>query len=345
MGERDSDVRRAMWRATLAAGVPTRAMLRALAAGSMAGLSDDVVRTWDRALGDVVLSERLAAEAERLSAIGGRIVTPVDDDWPAGCPPEGVLRVRGALPGPGAVAIVGSRRADAYGRDVAGRIAASAAAEGRCVVSGGAMGVDAAAHRGAIDLGGRTVVVLGGGLDHPGPAANRGVFERALETGGGWVTPFPCDQRPARWSFLRRNRWIAGLAEAVVVVQAGVRSGARSTASAALKLGRPVWAVPGPMDAPLHQGCHALVKKGAQVMMSASDWLGGGTAIPMAAPSTPPEAARALWDALSVEPESLGVVGARAGIPGDRAARMATELELGGWLVRTGDGRLRRRGA
>lgn len=345
MRECDAEVRRAMWRASLARGVPADVVFPALLTGDLTVLPEPVARAWDNALRSAALDDALESEAEKLQGLGGRVITPVDAEWPASCPPGGVLRVRGALPGRGAIAIVGSRQGDAYGREIAGRVAEAAVAAGRQVVSGGAYGIDAAAHRATIECGGATIVVLGGGLDRAGPAAHRRLFDEALVAGGGWVSPFPCGARPARWTFLRRNRWIAGLSEAVVVVQAGIRSGARSTASAARALGRPVWAVPGPMDAPLHRGCHVLIRDGASVMMSATDWMGDTAGLTGDPSAAPPESTRPLWAALSVEPETLGIVGARAGISGHDAARMATELELGGWVARTADGRLRRRDA
>ena len=113
------------------------------------------------------------------------------------------------------------------------------------MVSGGAIGIDAAAHAGAVEAGGRTVVVLGGGLDHLYPAENRGLFARVVETGGGLATEADDDQRPATWSFPKRNRIVAALGEATVVVRAGARSGALLTAGHAARLGQPVWVAAG----------------------------------------------------------------------------------------------------
>ncbi|MCA9711880.1 MAG: DNA-processing protein DprA, partial [Myxococcales bacterium] len=139
--------------------------------------------------------------------------------------PVGWLRVLGHLPAAPGLAIVGARGADPYGLELAGRVARAAAERGVSVISGGAFGVDAAAHEAALAAGGHTTVVLGSGLDRPAPATHRGLFRRVLAAGGAVTSPFPCGQGAARWTFPRRNPWIAGLARAVVVVQAGLASG------------------------------------------------------------------------------------------------------------------------
>ena len=153
--------------------------------------------------------------------------------------------MRGGLPRPGdrTVAVVGSRSVSAVesGIEQARSVGAALAGRGAWVISGGAVGIDAAAHSGAVEAGGRTVVVLGGGLDHLYPAENRGLFARVVETGGGLVAEVDDDQRPARWSFPKRNRIVAALGEATVVVRAGARSGALLTAEHAARIGQPIW--------------------------------------------------------------------------------------------------------
>jgi DNA processing protein len=159
-------------------------------------------------------------------------------------PPPPVVYVRGALrPGRG-VALVGTRRASGLACDLARDLAASVARTGETVVSGGAYGIDAAAHEGALEAGGHTTVVLAGGLDRPYPDRHIPLFERAARQGAVLSTA-PPGTPPVRGRFLARNAVIAALARAVVVVEAPARSGARSTARAAERLGRTVLAVPG----------------------------------------------------------------------------------------------------
>lgn len=190
---------------------------------------------------------------------------------PPGAAIAPVLLVRGRLPAEPGVAIVGARASDPYGLACAARVAQDAVALGRAVVSGGAEGCDAAAHEAAIRAGGRTVVVLGAGHDHLYPAEHRDLFERAVERGGAVVSAFWPTLRPARHRFLERNRVIAALAAVTVVARASARSGALSTARAALELGRPVLVVPGDVGLGLSAGGHGLVAAGARLVTGIAD--------------------------------------------------------------------------
>lgn len=176
------------------------------------------------------------------------------------------LHVLGVLPRSfRAVAVVGARAASGHAQGSAREIAAGLAASGTVIVSGGAVGVDAAAHRGALDAGGATVAVLGGGLGHLYPDRNRPLFADILAAGGAVISPFEDDVVPRAGCFVRRNRVIAGLADAVIVAEAGPSSGALYTARAALDYGRVVAAVPG------SPGCEALIAQGAAVVECAAD--------------------------------------------------------------------------
>lgn len=204
---------------------------------------------------------------ERAARVGASVLTPGEPGWPAALDSWGrhapfALWVRGAADldaaWTGSLALVGSRASTSYGDHVAGEIAAAAADRGIAVISGGAYGIDAAAHRGALAGGGTSVAVLAGGVDRLYPSGNAGLLERLMEA-GAVVSEQPPGFAPHRHRFLSRNRLIAA-ARATVVVEAGVRSGALSTARHALTLSRPLGAVPGPVTSASSAGCHALLR-------------------------------------------------------------------------------------
>ncbi|MBL8625403.1 MAG: DNA-processing protein DprA [Myxococcales bacterium] len=248
---------------------------------------------------------------------------PEASDYPPGLtrltrPPR--LDGRGALPAAPAVAIVGSRAASAAALATATALAAHAAARGWCVVSGGAIGVDSAAHRGALAAGGATVVVLGTGLDVVYPERNRGLYTEVVEAGGALVSMFRRGQPPRRGHFVARNAVIAAWAEAVVVVAAERGSGSLSTAAAARRLGVGVAAVAGTA------GADALIRAGASAVASGADLervLAGEAVRPTRRDLDDDE--RALWEALAAAPDGDAV--ALAGVLGWRAAAVAAALD------------------
>ncbi len=179
--------------------------------------------------------------------------------------PPSAIWVRGTLPPPEfpSVAIVGSRSATAYGRIQAARFAAELAELGVVIVSGGARGIDAEAHRAALRVGGRTVAVLGGGLDHVYPSEHAPLFEAIVESGGAVITEFACGVSPRPEYFPRRNRIVSGLSLVVLVVEAAERSGALLTARLAVEeQGREVACLPGPVDSTRSAGCHRAIREG-----------------------------------------------------------------------------------
>jgi len=210
-----------------------------------------------------------AGEEERLAARGIRALTIADAGYPAAlreiADPPPVLFLRGQLVAADewAVAIVGTRRATAYGRQVAEALATTLAEAGVTVVSGLARGVDACAHRAALAAGGRTLAVLAHGLDTVYPPEHQ-ALAREVVARGALVSEFPVGTRPDAANFPRRNRILAGLARATVVVEAGRSSGALITADLALEQGRDVYAVPGSIFSPASQGTNALIKDGAR---------------------------------------------------------------------------------
>lgn len=169
------------------------------------------------------------------------------------------------------IAVVGSRRPTSRGLTFARTLGRGLAERGAVVVSGLALGVDAAAHEGALDGGGPTIAVLGSSVDQVAPKSNAALSERILGAGGTVVSEYWFDTAPAPWRFPARNRIVAGLADAVVVVEAAERSGALITADFALDLGRPVLAVPGPAGAPMSAGCHHLIRAGAALCEGPDD--------------------------------------------------------------------------
>ena len=171
-----------------------------------------------------------------------------------------------------AIAIVGSRRATTYGRLTAQRLSAQLAAQGITIISGMARGIDSEAHKGALAVGGRTIAVLGCGIDVVYPPENRALEER-IASSGAVITEFPFGTRPFAGNFPKRNRIISGLSIGVIIVEAAQRSGALITARLALEQGREVFAVPGSTTSPYSKGTHNLIKEGAKLVEDIDDIL------------------------------------------------------------------------
>jgi DNA processing protein len=206
-----------------------------------------------------------------------RALQPSEGAWPEGLrdlpDPPASLTIAGTLPElTDAVAIVGTRHADEEALQFAEALAGELARAGRTVISGGAHGIDAAAHAGALAAGGATIAVLAAGFQRAYPAAHAPLFETIART-GALICEMPNEQSPRAWMFLRRNRLIAALAGTVVVVQAPARSGALSTARWARRLGRRLLAVPAPPLDPRGTGCLQLLRSGAEICTSAADVL------------------------------------------------------------------------
>jgi DNA processing protein len=233
--------------------------------------------------------DRAGKDLELLARRGGRLIAPDDDEWPVlaftafggtavAARPQGRPPMALWVLGPArlddvaqrAAAVVGTRAATSYGEHVAADLAVGLAERDVAVVSGGAYGIDGAAHRAALSVDGLTVAVLAGGIDIPYPAGHSALLHR-IATDGLLVTEYPPGVRPARHRFLTRNRLVAAFAGASVVVEAGLRSGAANTAAWARALGRVVGAVPGPVTSSASGGCHALLRAGAEVITRAED--------------------------------------------------------------------------
>jgi len=171
------------------------------------------------------------------------------------------------------VAIVGTRRHSTYGKEVTHRLAYDLASRGIVIVSGLALGVDAIAHKAALEAGGTTVAVLGNGLPKIQPSSNRGLADQIVKQGGAVVSEYNRDEDARPHYFLERNRLVAGLADAIIITEAATRSGTLNTAAHALEQGKEIFVVPGNITSPLSAGCNALLKQGARVVTDYRDVL------------------------------------------------------------------------
>jgi DNA processing protein len=317
----------------------------------------------------VALGERLLADAERL---GVRLVCPDDEEWPArvadlarisrgftgmvadrDTDPPLALWVRGphrldhALDR--SVAIVGARAATEYGAYVAGDLAHGLAESGWTVVSGGALGIDGAAHRATLAAGGITVAVLACGIDRPYPSSHTGMFERIGEE-GLVISEWPPDAPPFKLRFLIRNRLIAAASAGTVLVEAGHRSGARQTLGRARLLGRPVLVVPGPVTSAMSVGCHEeLRQEGSRAVASVAHIVEevGRIGVDLAPlPSTPERPhdrldpmARQVLDGVPIRrPSTAEEIAAASGVSGRDARRSLPLLVQMGHVEAVDDG-------
>jgi DNA processing protein len=300
--------------------------------------------------------------------VGARLVVPEDPDWPAwpllclGVPADRAARGSGQPLGlwmrgaaevettfDRAVSVVGARAATGYGEHVAAELGFGLVQANMTVVSGAAYGIDAAAHRGALNAGGPTVAVLGCGIDLAYPAGHSGLID-GIAGAGLVVSEYPPGTTPARHRFLVRNRLIAALSSATVVVEAGVRSGARNTAATAAALGKLVMAVPGPITSVMSVGCHDLLRTGGAT-------IGGSVAEiieavgPLGENLDPARKARKrVTDGLNSqalrvhgalsreESRDAGEISVDSGVPIDRVRALLPELELTGHATRHDEG-------
>lgn len=273
---------------------------------------------------------------------GQSIITLADASYPPAlleiADPPSVLYVRGNpdLLHRRGIAVVGSRNATPQGIQTAESFARHLAAQGLCIVSGLALGIDAAAHRGALAAQGETVAVIGTGADRIYPARNK-ELAIAIAERGAIVSEFPLGTPAVAYNFPRRNRIISGLARGVLVVEAAPESGSLITARLAAEQGREVFAIPGSIHSPVARGCHKLIKQGAKLVETAQDILeelGNFAAAPMpaAAPSAAPDESPILA-ALGHDPCSLDDLVERTGQSADQLLPELLSLELGGSLA------------
>jgi DNA processing protein len=312
---------------------------------------------WRQRLGSVDVDRDLALAAR----VGARLVVPGDADWPTQVEVLGderplALWVRGPLPLAAlhqSVAVVGARACTAYGEHVASTLSSALAERGLLVLSGGAFGIDAAAHRGALVVGAPTVAVLACGVDLAYPRAHEGLLRRIAEE-GLVVSEYAPGTSVTRGRFLDRNRLLAALTCGTLLVEAGLRSGARSTVAHARRLHRPVLVVPGPVTSPASAGCHVELRRGDAVLVTDAgevlDVLGelGRDAVAdkreeRRAPLDDLDAVGLrVWDAMPrSSPISVGALAAGAGLSVGELLGMLAEMAALG-LVEPADGGWRR---
>ncbi|GAA1242749.1 DNA processing protein [Microbacterium phyllosphaerae] len=292
------------------------------------------------------------AVADAMSGAGdvdARLILPGDPMWPVtlddlGVHAPTVLWVRGdpeILCAEPRVAIVGARAASAYGEMLAGDFAGELAAGGAVVVSGGAYGIDGAAHRAALGVEGRTVAFLAGGVDRAYPQGHQQLLRRIVET-GAVVSEVPCGTAPTKWRFLSRNRLIAAVSHATVVVEAGWRSGSLNTAGHAAALGRPLGAVPGPVTSAASAGCHRLLREyDARCVTTPAEirelW-GGRTDAPEVAMRSDPDQVRLLDAITGRSALTVREICRRSGVAPEKVSAMLGVLELDGMVKRVEGG-------
>lgn len=270
------------------------------------------------------------------------VIPLTSEDYPASLKdiydPPVVLYVRGRILESDklSIAIVGSRRSSVYGRSVAEKIAKELAVKGLTVVSGGARGIDTAAHKGALTAGGRTVAFLGCGVDVIYPAENEKLFD-AIAENGAVVSEFPFGSAPEPWRFPPRNRLISGLSVGVLVCQSPEASGALITAGYAAEQGKDVYAVPGNVDDERNRGCHKLIKDGAKLVESVEDILeelgikqqeelrDGQMLLPIESLS---DHERTIASLLTLEPMQVDEIVEKSGLPTHLVSGTLTILEM-----------------
>lgn len=311
--------------------------------GRVEGLGPKLIE----AIRDFPLEKRLKDELNQMEKHAVSVVTYPDPKYPRNLlaiyDPPPVLYVRGGLKAEDlAVAIVGSRMATRHGKAFTEQLARDLAVQGVTVVSGMARGIDSAAHQGALLGRGRTMAVLGCGVDVTYPTENRGLM-REIVNSGAVISEFPMGTKPLSFNFPRRNRIISGLAAGVVVVEATGRSGSLITANYALEQGREVFAVPGSVRLPHSQGTHRLIKQGAKLVERVEDvleeilpqWKGPseterrGENRPMPALS---DEERLVYSLLAEEPVHIDSLITRTHWEASRVSRVLLSLELAGLI-------------
>jgi DNA processing protein len=302
---------------------------------------------WEPRLDSAALFRSLSTAV----SVGARVVRAADDVWPDGLTDLGdhgprVLWVRGdvdALPRrDNAIAIVGARASTGYGEHVAMDFAAGLTSRGYTIVSGGAYGIDGMAHRATLACGGRTVAVLAGGIDQLYPAGHDELLRRII-TSGAVVSEVSPGGAPTRWRFLQRNRLIAAIAGATVVIEAGYRSGSLNTATHARDLDRPIGVVPGPVTSGASAGCHRLLRTNPATTLvttvaDVAELLGGGQSDDRFDARDSDTVVRILDSLSSTKPRTVEAIAAKSGMDVVSVGSGLGALLAEGRVVRRDDG-------
>lgn len=322
---------------------------------------DEALRRWQPRLQSQAILRGIA----QASRYGVRFVTPEDEAWPVALDDLGpfgprALWVRGRLETLGtahrSIALVGARAATGYGEHVTMEASAGLVDRGYTIVSGAAYGIDGMAHRAALASHGETIAILAGGVDRFYPSGHEALLNRIVAD-GAVISEVPCGTSPTKWRFLQRNRLIATMSLATIVLEAGWRSGSLNTASHALTVGRPLGAVPGPVTSAASAGCHRLIREnGAALVTTAAEMAelaplneaGEHNVVDSEAPpsardaSSDPDGVRVI-DALSARrPRSPDDIAARSGLSVAAVQAVLGRLELDGDVAQRETGWLRR---
>jgi DNA processing protein len=306
------------------------------------GIGEDVAESiskWEKTVD-------LAGELKRIQDFDCHVLTQEDENYPELLKqiydPPIVLYVKGSLTekDKNSVAVVGSRMTTPYGMDVARKLSYQLAYIGVTVVSGGARGIDTAAHQGVLSAKGRTIAVLGTGINLVFPVENAELFQRISEN-GAVMTQFPFNRKADKQSFPIRNRIVAGMTMGTVVVEANLTSGALITANMAVEYGRQIFAVPGRIDSPRSKGCHELIKKGAKLCEGAEDILSefeylfptsnrppGASETGVLPTITLSETEQKIYDALSEQETSIDEIIRKSGLPSSTVSVALLGLEM-----------------
>ena len=289
-----------------------------------------------------------AEEIEKAERTGVRLLSWCDDDYPArlrqSIKPPLALYVRGILPDmERSAAVVGTRRCSLYAKKIAEQLGASLAQAGLTVVSGGALGIDGAAHRGALSSGSPTVAVLGCGVDVPWPKQNMDIFDAMASGAGALISEYPLGSEPLAWHFPERNRIIVGLAGSLAVVESPVKGGAMITARLALELGREVWAVPGRINELCCAGSNMLLLEGASPLIDIGDYTAHLTGLGALEPFVPPalsaEDEKVLHCLRQEGEQTLDQLARKTGISASLLIQTVTLLQTSGLVYSSGGGR------
>ena len=324
-------------------GNPEAAWNASPAALIEAALSQKIVESFQRVRKGVSLDQIW----DRIQSLGVEVRTWDDEGYPRHLKeidqPPPILYVRGSLipEDEWSVAIVGTRRVTTYGRQVAEEVATTLAQNGVTIISGLARGVDSIAHKAAINAGGRTLAVLGNGVDIVYPPENRLLTAQIMEH-GALVSDYALGTQPDGINFPPRNRIISGLSMAVIIVEAGLTSGALITATFAVEQGRDVFAVPGNINAPQSQGTNRLIRDGAQPLLNPQDVLEAlnltmvteHRAVRVALPANPVEAS--LYQLLTHEPKHVDEIRSQANMPIETVSATLAMMELKGMVRQVG---------